>query len=168
MCLEVCLLNIFRVYKDLTEQNYAAFREMCSTKNEGMYLKLLPQLTEEFRTVSEGVMACEKRVLSQGQHDLAKTIRLIQDQERTKLQATISLQALQKAQAFETLPWQTGDEAAWSEPAVSRSSGDFFEVGHAEKVDLGLRGDFDCAVVHNSSKHRTRSRLCRRTWAWQA
>lgn len=125
---------------------YAAFREMCSTKNEGMYLKLLPQLTEEFRTVSEGVMACEKRLLSQGQFDLAKTIRLIQDQERTKLQATISLQALQKAYAFETLPWQNGDEAAWSEPTASRLTGDFCEARHDGNVDIGLHAHL-CMLI---------------------
>lgn len=96
---------------------------MCATKNEGMYLKLLPQLTDEFRTVSEVVIACEEFLLSQGKSDLAKTIRLIQEQERVKLQATVSLQALQKAQAFDTLPWQNGSEAAWSEPDSISSSG---------------------------------------------
>lgn len=88
-----------------------------------MYLKLLPQLTDEFRTVSEVVIACEEFLLSEGKSDLAKTIRLIQEQERVKLQATVSLQALQKAQAFDTLPWQNGSEAAWSEPDSISSSG---------------------------------------------
>lgn len=92
----------------------AAFREMCDSRQEAMYLKLLPQLTEEFQLVSERVIACENRLANEGHTGLAKTVRLIQDNERAKLQATISLQALRKAQAFETLPWQNGDEAAWS------------------------------------------------------
>lgn len=101
----------------------AAFREMCTSKNEALYLKLLPQLTDEFRQVSEVVNECEKNFNQSGRTDLAKLVRHIQEQERIKLQATIGLQALQKAQAFESLPWQNGQEAAWSEP-VHQSSGD--------------------------------------------
>ena len=94
---------------------------MCDTKQEAMYLKLLPQLTDDFRVVSEGVIACEKRLATLGQSELAKVVRSIQENERTKLQATITLQALQKAQAFETLPWQNGSEAAWSVAKPSSS-----------------------------------------------
>eukprot|EP00892_Ulva_mutabilis_P004992 jgi/Ulvmu1/2865/UM146_0007.1 len=91
-----------------------AFREMCDSGQEAMYLRLLPQLTEEFQTTSGKVIACGERLTSQGQTGLATTVRKIQENERTKLQATISLQALRKAQAFKTLPWQNGGEAAWS------------------------------------------------------
>jgi hypothetical protein len=94
---------------------------MCETKHEGRYMHLLQHLTIEFSSISKEVIAIEQQLISHDR-DLAGLVRIIQDNERTKLHSTVSLHALRKAQAFNLLPWQSGMESDWSIPSKNGSS----------------------------------------------
>lgn len=79
---------------------------MCKTKAEGPYLRALQAATTEFSSLSQQARNAEAELRKCSEHDLAATIRRIQELERQKLQATVQLQALRKAEAFQIFPWQ--------------------------------------------------------------
>jgi len=88
---------------------------MLRTRQEGPYLRLLPQLTSAFSDISRAVIQLEASLTQElGRPDLAALMRRVQEGEREKLKLTLALQALKKAHAFETFAWQSdADEAAW-------------------------------------------------------
>ena len=79
---------------------------MCNSMAEGPYLRALQAATTQFSSLSQQVRDAEAQLHKRGEQRLAASVRQIQQHERRKLQATMQLQALRKAEAFEILPWQ--------------------------------------------------------------
>lgn len=84
----------------------AEFLIMCKTKSEGPYARALQEATSSFAALSTTVRDVESQLREDDLPELAASIRHIQEHERDKLRATISLQALRKAEAFDTFSWQ--------------------------------------------------------------
>ena len=79
---------------------------MCKTRSEGQYARALQQTTLDFSSLSTTVRGIESQLQENGSSQLAAGVRQIQEHERDKLRASMSLQALRKAEAFETFSWQ--------------------------------------------------------------
>ena len=91
--------------KDVRSQR-AGFLTMCKTRSEGQYARALQQTTLDFSSLSTTVRGIESQLQENGCSQLAASVRQIQEHERDKLRASMSLQALRKAEAFETFSWQ--------------------------------------------------------------
>ena len=90
----------------------AAVQAMLASRQEGPYLRLLPQLTAEFSDISRSIIKLESKLTTElGRSDLAAMIRRVQEGEREKLRTTLALQALKKAHRFQTFSWQDNDPA---------------------------------------------------------
>ncbi|KAF5827357.1 hypothetical protein DUNSADRAFT_789, partial [Dunaliella salina] len=81
-------------------------RRFLENKQEGQYKSLLQELTAAFSQCSIQARAVQAELRSRQREDLATFVEEIQGNERTKLQLTLSLQALKQAGAAGVFSWQ--------------------------------------------------------------
>lgn len=85
----------------------AGFRRYLETRQEGIYRRLLAELTGQFAEVSKEVIDLEASLRDgRGRGDLADMLRGVQQNEREKLRLTLALQALKAAYEKREFSWQ--------------------------------------------------------------
>lgn len=89
----------------------AGFKRYLETRQEGIYRRLLAELTAEFSECSAEVLGIEAALREgRGRGDLAALLRGVQQGEREKLRATLALQALRGAYDRQEFSWQREEQ----------------------------------------------------------
>lgn len=100
------LLRGFQAAQEERSQTYsqlsAGFKQFLEDRQEVPYQALLEQATRAFAHCSQKVLTIEKALSAPhvSRHDLSAMLRRVQEGERDKLQATVSLHALKAAIAI--------------------------------------------------------------------
>lgn len=108
-CMQDTSQMMIRVQEERARNYHAfgvAFKNYLESKNHEDFNLAVKTATEAMQSLSSQAREIEARLIEEGQVEQAKTIRGIQDNERVKLQLTLTLQKLQQAQAWRSFSWQ--------------------------------------------------------------
>ena len=83
-----------------------AFKSYVETRDHQAFNQAVGQATETMQALSAQVRTIEAKMIKDGFPEIASKIREIQDQERVKLQLTLTLQKLHQAFSWKTFSWQ--------------------------------------------------------------
>lgn len=122
----------------------AAYRAYLDNGAEGPYRYVMQACVRVFQACSLQVRAAEAGLREAGRQDLAGLLRGVQEQERRKLELTLSLQALKAAHAQRRFSWQH-EEAA--EERGAHAHGDECGAGCAHgAVPEPTQAEWEAAV----------------------
>ena len=83
-----------------------AFKLYLETRDHQAFNQAVAMATETMKALSAQVRTIEARMIADGLPEIASKIRSIQDEEREKLQLTLTLQKLHQAFSWKTFSWQ--------------------------------------------------------------
>jgi hypothetical protein len=102
-------LQIIRIQEERA-RNYhsfnSAFKSYLESKDVEAFNQTVRSATESMQSLSSQAREVEAGLTEEGQAELAQLVRCIQDNERVKLQLTLTLQKLQQAEKWQTFSWQ--------------------------------------------------------------